>query len=245
MISDLRTVVWKEWREFREQLLSIRRGGISALVLALVLGVVTPAQMGEGWLESSLLLAYWPFVASSMVSSLIADSIAGERERHTLETLLASRLSDTAILLGKVIAAVTYGVGFAVANLTLGWLSVNLFHYEGTLMWFESRYLAMVLGLTFVTALAVSGVGVFISLRAATVKQAQQTFGVAMVIAIMAPVLIFQGLSEHTRLRLLGRVTEVGRERIVLAIAAILTAIAVLVFIGAVARFRRGRLVFD
>ena len=37
---------------------------------------------------------------------MIADGIPGERERHTLETLLASRLSDRSILLGKVMAAV-------------------------------------------------------------------------------------------------------------------------------------------
>ena len=69
--------------ELMESLL--KRGGLSALVLALILGIVTPAQMGPEWLGSSLMLAYWPFVASSMVSSLIADSVAGERERHTLE----------------------------------------------------------------------------------------------------------------------------------------------------------------
>src|SRR5438105_13515657 len=111
-MGDIRTVIWREWREFREQLLSLKRGGLSALVLALILGIVTPAQMGPEWLGSSLMLAYWPFVASSMVSSLIADSVAGERERHTLETLLASRLPDHAILAGKVIAALLYGLGF-------------------------------------------------------------------------------------------------------------------------------------
>ena len=64
-MGDISTVIWREWREFREQLLSLKRGGLSALVLALILGIVTPAQMGPEWLGSSLMLAYWPFVASS------------------------------------------------------------------------------------------------------------------------------------------------------------------------------------
>ena len=54
MIHDIWTVVWKEWQEFRDQLLSLRRGGLSALILALILGVVAPVQLGtlEGRLSS-------------------------------------------------------------------------------------------------------------------------------------------------------------------------------------------------
>jgi hypothetical protein len=109
-------MVWKEWREFRDQSLSLRRGGLSALILALILGVVAPVQLGPEWVHSKIIVGYWPFLAATMVSSLIADSVAGERERHTLETLLASRLPDAAILIGKIVAAVLYGLGFAVAE---------------------------------------------------------------------------------------------------------------------------------
>jgi len=42
VIADIWTVTWKEWQEFRDQLLSLRRGGLSALILALILGVVAP-----------------------------------------------------------------------------------------------------------------------------------------------------------------------------------------------------------
>ena len=38
----------------------------------------------------------------------VPDPLPRERERHTLETLLASRLSDRAILLGKIGAAVGF-----------------------------------------------------------------------------------------------------------------------------------------
>lgn len=244
-MGDVATVAWREWREFREQLLSLKRGGLSALVLALILGVITPAQMGPEWLSSSLMLAYWPFVASSMVSSLIADAIAGERERHTLETLLATRLSDTAILVGKVTAAVLYGLGFAVANVCLGWLAVNVFHHEDRLLWFPAWYLASVVGLTFATGLFVAGVGVFISLRAATVKQAQQTFGIAMVVVLMAPVLIVQALPDDVRARLAMRFGAIGHTRLVLVIGGVLLLAGLTINAAALARFKRGRLVLD
>ena len=52
-----------------------------------------------------------------MVSSLVADSFAGERERHTLETLLASRLPDRAILAGKLLVPVAVAWGAALLAL--------------------------------------------------------------------------------------------------------------------------------
>ena len=55
--SDILTVAWKEWLEFRDQLLRLRRGGLSALIVVLMLGIVTPLQMGSLWLTSPLMLA--------------------------------------------------------------------------------------------------------------------------------------------------------------------------------------------
>lgn len=245
MIGDIGTVVWKEWREFRDSLLSFRRGGLSALILAIILGVVTPIQMAEEWITSPLMIVYWVFIATSMVSSLIADSVAGERERHTLETLLASRLPDSAILIGKMIAAVMYGVGFAVVNLAVGWVSVNAAHSDGTLLLFTRERLFLILGFTALGSAFVAGVGVFISLRATTVKQAQQTFGIAMVLLILVPVLTFQAISYQSRFRLLTQLTQIGTTRIVLGISGVLFVLTVLVLAGALARFRRGRLVLD
>ena len=245
MIGDIGTVVWKEWREFRDSLLSFRRGGLSALILAIILGVVTPIQMAEEWITSPLMIVYWVFIATSMVSSLIADSVAGERERHTLETLLASRLPDSAILMGKMIAAVMYGVGFAVVNLIVGWISVNAAHSDGTLLLFTRERLFLILGFTALGSAFVAGVGVFISLRATTVKQAQQTFGIAMVLLILVPVLTFQAISYQSRFRLLTGLTQIGATRIVLAFSGVLFVLTVVVLAGALARFRRGRLVLD
>jgi ABC-2 type transport system permease protein len=64
---------------------------------------------------------------------LISDAIAGERERHTLETLLASRISDQAILLGKVLVTVGYNWGMTLFCLLLGSVVVNL--SQGLAQW--------------------------------------------------------------------------------------------------------------
>ena len=245
MIRDVYTVVWKEWREFRDQLLSLRRGGLSALILALILGVVAPVQLGPGWVQSKIIVAYWPFLAATMVSSLIADSVAGERERHTLETLLASRLSDSSMVIGKIIAAVLYGVGFAVANLIIGLVAVNIAHSESAPILFTAQRLTATIVLTLLASLLMAGIGVFISLRASTVKQAQQAFGIAIIVLTMGPLLVYNALSYETRVRVAMRLAALGETKIELYAVAGLTLLSVLVIAGALARFKRGKLVLD
>ncbi len=100
-MSDLLTMMWKESKDLLFQ--GGWRAWIRPVLLVGILGVYLPLQFGLGWLELSPIEMYvilWiPF---SVIISFIGDAIAGERERHTLETLLASRISDRAILLGKV-----------------------------------------------------------------------------------------------------------------------------------------------
>ena len=245
MIADIWTVTWKEWQEFRDQLLSLRRGGLSALILALILGVIAPVQIGPEWVHSKIVVAYWPFLAATMVSSLIADSVAGERERHTLETLLASRLSDSAILIGKIVAAVLYGLGFAVANLLIGLIAVNVAFHESAPILFEPRQFIVTILLTLLASLFMAGVGVFISLRASTVKQAQQAFGIAIIVLTMGPLLLFNALAPETREDLVRRVAGVGEARIEAYTLAFLLTLSVIVIGAALARFRRGKLALD
>jgi ABC-2 type transport system permease protein len=245
VIRDVWTMVWKEWQEFRDQLLSLRRGGLSALILALILGVVAPVQLGPEWVESKLIIAYWPFLAATMVSSLIADSVAGERERHTLETLLASRLADSAIVIGKIIAAVLYGLGFAVANLLIGLVAVNIAHRESGPILFGAQQFIVTIVLTILASLLMAGIGVFISLRASTVKQAQQAFGIAIIVLTMGPLLLFNALDYEMRAALIRRLTSLGETRIELYVIAALTVASVIVIGAALARFKRGKLVLD
>jgi ABC-2 type transport system permease protein len=195
MASDIFTVAWKEWLEVRDQLLRLKRGGLSALIVLLMLGIFTPLQMGPLWLTSPLMLAYWPLLSSGMVSTLIADAFAGERERHTLETLLASRLSDTSILFGKVLAAIAYGLVFTFANIIVGVITLTIKHFGEGLQAPPPSHVAYMLLLVTLSCSTLAGIGVFISLRAATVRQAQQTLGIIMMVLFIGPVLFIQFLT--------------------------------------------------
>ena len=245
MIADVFTVAWKEWLEFRDQLLRLRRGGLSALIVLLMLGIVTPLQMGPLWLTSPLMLAYWPLLSSGMVSTLIADAFAGERERHTLETLLATRLSDTSILLGKVLAAILYGLLFTFANIIVGVITLTVRHFGEGIQTPPPEHVAYMLILVTLACSTLAGIGVFISLKAATVRQAQQTLGIIMMVLFIGPVLFIQFLDPEGRVSLAGRLTSLGTGRLVgWASAVLFTASAVLIAM-ALARFKRGKLTLD
>lgn len=174
MILDVWTMVWKEWREFRDQLLSLRRGGLSALILALILGVVAPVQLGPEWVHSKLIIGYWPFLAATMVSSLIADSVAGERERHTLETLLATRLTDASILLGKTLAITLYGWALILAGQLLAVITVSLAFGRGRLLFFTPAIFAGIVSMGLVLPLLLTAIAVAVSLTAPTARAAGQ-----------------------------------------------------------------------
>ncbi|HEX7124087.1 MAG TPA: ABC transporter permease subunit [Gemmatimonadaceae bacterium] len=244
MTGDILTVAWKEWQELRDQLLRIRRGGLSAIIVVIMLGIFMPLQLGPLWIESSLMLGYWPLLSSGMVSTLIADAFAGERERHTLESLLATRLPDAAILIGKVIAAVLYGLLFTMANVLVGYVVLLIRYWNESWLVFPLTQLALIVALVTLACATIAGVGVFVSLKAATVRQAQQTLGVIMLVLFIAPFLILPLLGGDIRGRL-TRVAMVGAESLALWAILVLAVAAVILNGLALARFKRGKLTLD
>ncbi len=245
MIGDTWIVARKEWLEIFDQLIRFKRGGWSILLIIGFLGVISPLQMGTGWLTSPLMFFYWPLLTTSMTSTLIADAIAGERERHTLETLLSTRLSDTAIILGKILAAVMYGAAFASTNLLIGWSVVNLNYGSGTLLTIPLFRLAALFALIGAGSFFIAGLGVFVSLRAATVRQAQQTFGVIILLLMMTPVLFVQFVAPELQEQLIASASTLGIEVLSLRVSAVVAAVAALLNVSAIRRFKRGRLALD
>ena len=244
-MSDTGAVFWKEWREVKEQFGSLKRGGMAMLVMVGLFGLILPWQLGEVWLAASIMLFYWPFAATSFVINVVVDAFAGERERHTLETLLASPLSDRGILVGKYLAAVAHGVALVVVNLLVGIVTVNLVHGEGELLWWPGWRLAHILVLTVLAAAFVAGLGVFVSLRAATVRQAHQTFGIALVVILITPSIVLGIMSAADQDRFLAWMRGVSMDVMVWRAAAVLLVLDAIVFVLARRRFRRGRLTLD
>jgi ABC-2 type transport system permease protein len=190
MMVDIGTVAWKEWRE----LLTIgggRRGTIlRALVSVGLLGVLWPWLIGASFVASGLPILFAATTAAMYVSALVPDAFPGERERHTLETLLASRLPDGAILIGKVAAVVSYAVGAALIMLVTGWITVNLKVWGAGPLFYRPDVLLAAIVFAVLTAGLVGAFGTLVSLRAATVKQAQQVLTTAIMVILLAPAIL-------------------------------------------------------
>jgi ABC-2 type transport system permease protein len=189
---DASAVAWKEWRELIGQRGLSGKQGI--ILMAATFGIMLPLMNGRVWITSPAIAIAWSWVPMFLVTTVIADAFAGERERHTLETLLASRLSNASILFGKMGAAIGYAGVLTFVCLILGVLTVNLSHREEGLVLYTLPVVLAMCGLGLLGAVFVAAIGVLISLRAATVRQAQQTLGAAIIVLLLVPVGVAQAL---------------------------------------------------
>lgn len=244
-MSDVLTVAWKEWRELLQLGGSLRGGRFSLVILLGVFGVFLPFQAGEEWVQSPATVFYWGWVPLMLVGGAVADSFAGERERHTLETLLASRLPDTAILLGKIAAAVSYGWGLVLAMLALSLVTVNLTARTGAWLMFPWPFAVGAPLLALLGAGLAATAGVLISLRAATVRQAAQTLNVAILLLVFIPVLGLRALPDSWKSQLGAWILTSGIDGLLWVVAGLLALLDAAFLAMAFARFRRARLVLD
>ena len=237
-MNDLWTMIWKECKDF---LWSGGRSDLLRPVLNIVLlGMILPLSFSQGWLHLDpapvLIVLFTPFM---FVILIISDAIAGERERHTLETLLASRISDRAILLSKVLVAVVYNWVVTLLCLLLGVFVVNL--SQGLRQWEFYKPIslfAVVLVLCFLTTLLAASGGVLVSLKSATVRQASQT---------MLLGLILLGLAISMVIRLLppGLIASLTTSQMILTIVLVLVVLDTILLAASLVSFQRSRLILS
>ena len=91
----------------------------------------------------------------------------------------------------------------------------------------------------------ISGIGVFVSLRAATVRQAQQTFGVIILLLMMTPVLFVQFVAPDLQSTLLAHAARLGIDTLSFRVSGGLGLLAMVLNLAAIRRFKRGKLTLD
>ena len=245
MFADILTVAWKELKEFALMRGSIRATLTNLLLMMFVFGVVLPLQSGRTWVESPLSLVAWAWMPLFLVTGMIADSFAGERERHTLETLLASRLSDRAILLGKMLASISYSLTMTVLLLVVGLVRINVSEWTGTLALYPVTTMVGFFIFGALGAALVAGIGVLVSLRAATVRQAAQSLSIGILLLVWVPILGMSLFPEDMKSRLLPVLLGLDVRLVAIALLAALFLVDVVVMGLALSRFQRNRLILD
>jgi len=242
MMADIWTVMWKEWKEFSQ---GGGRGRLGLLLFLGVFGVFMPLQMGRGWVESPVMPVAAVWVSLFLVTTVVADSFAGEREQHTLETLLASRLPDRAILFGKVGAAVVYGWVLTMLGLLLSLVTVNVAYQGEGLLFFPAPLAVGTVLLSLLGAGLAAGAGVLVSLRAASVRQAQQTMSLTLMALIFGIGFGAQALPVAWKVRLAQILAGVDATQALVVGAVVLASLDAGLLAAAMRRFRRGRLIAD
>lgn len=197
-------------------------GGLSLVVLfgvalPLLFGLLLPLPLRGQFGKDAVLFPLSGMLAVGALAGmqLVVDSFAGERERHTLETLLASPLRDSDILWGKILTVTTYTWVLSVLEGVLGLLTVRVLYGASRVPWPDALLTVQLGALAFLASLLVVLLGTIVSLRARTVRSGQQILAGLIIPLVFLPL----GLSVAIALDLFGdgQGLSIGAEPNVLA----------------------------
>ncbi len=126
-----------------------------------------------------------PLMASSVIAS---DSFAGEKERKTIEALLATPISDGELFLGKMLVSfipsmIVTSISFAVYTTVFDVMAFGLFN--GMLLLPNLDWILLIFGLAPTLALASIGLTVMVSAKVKGFREAQQ-ISVILLIPVLA-----------------------------------------------------------
>jgi ABC-2 type transport system permease protein len=201
-------------------------------------------QNGRAWVESPINIMVWGWMPFLWVSGVVADLFAGERERHTLEALLATRLSNHSILFGKLLAALTYGFTLTWIIMLASLVTVNIGFGRGGLLLYP---LDLTLG-ALVFSVLISGlsasIGVLVSLRAGSVRQAQQMMSAGMLVLFL-PVMLMQFIPDGWKEAAGNILLNIQPLQAAVGAAIVLFVFELILIVIAMRLFQRSKLILD
>jgi ABC-2 type transport system permease protein len=244
-VNDVVTIVWKELKEWWQTRGSLRSRLLSYLPMIFIFGVFLPLQEREAWVESPLAGIFSLILPFILAGGAVADSFAGERERHTLETLLATRLSDRDIFLGKVLATVIYSTSVVWASMLVSLIALNVTRGAGPLFVYSGPILAMITVGCILTGLLTAAIGVFVSLRAPTVRAAAQVFSLVTLVVFVGGPFLLQALPNSIKFSIIQVLSTTNFTVVGIVAAVAVLALDVALLAMGIARFQRTRLILE
>jgi ABC-2 type transport system permease protein len=175
MVRHALAMLQKELREILGERQSRRGGFVQATIIVVVMGIVYPLSTVHFWLTAHpLAIVYFAFFPGMLAVTVAADAFAGERERRTLETLLATPLGEWAILAGKIGAAVLWALSVTLVAFVLAIVTVNVAKRVPGFFLPDPVLVAGALFGSLAAAGLLTGVAVLMSMRVAVARSAQQ-----------------------------------------------------------------------
>jgi ABC-2 type transport system permease protein len=124
-------------------------------------------------------------------------------------------------------------------------ITVNVVHGQGELLLYPPAVGLGIILLSFLGAGLAASAGVLVSLRAATVRQAQQSLNLAVMLLLFVPIFGLQALPAEWQARLLGALQTANVAAVMAVVILILLVLDAFLFVAALARFQRTRLILD
>jgi ABC-2 type transport system permease protein len=191
MTAQILVIMRKEWQDNKSTLFSYTHwlaGLWPVLLFCAAFGVYEPLRVGADWLQSpGMVLSISVLVPFVVIGSISPYAFVGERVRGTLEALLATPVSDRALLFGKIAAAVLFGWGLALVSLLLGAGSINFFLVHSRLLFYPPGILISTILLSLFFSILVATLGTAASFYAKTFLEAQRKLVLGLLLPMLLP----------------------------------------------------------
>ena len=204
------TVLRKELIELIGDRESLSGPLVQGGIVLFTVGVLVPSLGKSIWTDPNAPVVLFQLFPATIASMIAADAFAGERERGTLETLLATPLEESAVFVGKTLAALSVGLFVSVSSLVCALVVANI-RFGATML--SPRAFASVIVGSIAASLFTSSVAVAISSRVAVARSAQQIAAMAAIMFVFGSATLLEqapALSAGTLMLVDGSVAIVA-----------------------------------
>lgn len=230
MINDILTIMWKELKELFI-LSKPRRVIIRMLLLILFIGVIVPAEFGLNWFNSYITIYYWVWFSCFIVIGPAANSIIRERTSNSLETLLASRLPDKSIYMGKLSSGIMYSSFILIISILVSVITININEWNGNIDFFSPHIFFEGILLSFFSMLSIGGLSFISSLKVKNPLRAIQIINLIILILIIPDVYFYRSSSpRYEKMQFVERFNYVVNNYVIVLTFIVLFISTVLIF---------------
>jgi len=178
-------VLRKEFLEIVADRQSLRGTALQSMIFFGICGVFSPwrSAHGEMWGSLSLMLTLYALLPTVIATSVAADAFAGELERGTLESLLATAVTDSAVFWGKALTAVSMSLTLSVACL-LSALFITFHVHHLPLDTVDPRVLFLVVLGHIGASTCLTAIAIYVSSKVKVARSAQQALSIGSLLGI-------------------------------------------------------------
>lgn len=180
-LSDAAIVSRKEMLELIEDRRAFRSALGQTAILIIFLGIYLPSSDTAMWNNPTGIAVIFFLFPALLTATVAADAFAGESERGTLETLLATPISDASLFFGKAGWAVFYAFAVSVLALATGLVTTQI-RFGSIERYVPWTAVAVAVGDALVAAVFTAAVAILVSTRYPVARAAEQIARVASIL---------------------------------------------------------------